>query len=223
MTDENTEYRVLETPFFGEIANEILNSVSGQLSDGLWENSRSYEKYWTNFTVVRNSYNRTIFRVKTRCGGEYCGRWQPNPFVPMKESEFFAWYAAKLKAVIQAEARDNHWTKGWWNRNNTWQKSIYLNRKNEVTVADVYCVYDWLMGRIDRSPAAVHDRCFGEVADAETVEKREEIEMKRKQIVKDYADRIAEAEKTLKLEKEAAGDAYRAAMAALAEEEKEVA
>ena len=212
---DNCEYRVLETPFFGEIANEILASVSGQLSDGLWENSRGYEKYWTNFTVVRNSYNRTIFRVKTRCGGEYCGRWQPNPFVPMKESEFFAWYAGKLKAVIQAEARDNHWVKGWWNRDNTEQKTIYLNRKNEVTVADVYCVYDWLMGRVDRSPAAVHDRCFGEVADAETVEKRQAVEAERKRIVDEYNERLAEAEKKFKLEKEAAAEKYREAMAAL--------
>ena len=217
MSDENTEYRVLETPFFGEIVNEILDAVRGQMSDGLWENSRGYEKYWTNFTVVRNSYNRTIFRIKTRCGGDYYGRWQPNPFVGMKESEFFAWLGGKLKAVIQAEAKDNGWTKGWWNRDNTWQKSCYLNHKNEVTVADVYCVYDWLMGRIDRSPAAVHDRCFGEVADAETVEKRQAVEAERKRITDEYNARLASAEKTFNLQKEAAAEAYRAALAALPE------
>ena len=210
-----TSYRTIETPFYGVVAKEILDAVHGQMSDGLWENSRGYEKYWTNFKVVQNSDNRVVFHVSNESGNTWIRRWIVNPFRDMSDSDFLAWYAGKLKAVIQAEARDNHWVKGWWNRDNTEQKTIYLNYKNEVTVADVYCVYDWLMGRVDRSPAAVHDRCFGEVADAETVEKRQAVEAERKRIVDEYNERLAEAEKKFKLEKEVAAEKYREAMAAL--------
>ena len=215
MTTSN--YRTIETPFFGIVADEILRSVSGQMSDGLWENSRGYEKYWTNFNVTRHSDGRVVFHVSKDCGSTYCNRWYGNPFLNMSDAEFLAWYAGKLKAVIQAEARDNRWTKGWWNRDNTEQKTIYLNYKEEVTVADVYCVYDELLGRCQGHLGTVHDRCFGNAADAETIAKREEIAAKKAKIIEDYNARLAEAEKNYKLEKEAAADAYRAAMAALSE------
>ena len=213
MTASN--YRTIETPFFGQVAADILNAVSGQMSDGLWENSRGYEKYWTNFNVTRHSDNRVVFHVSKDSGNTWCNRWYGNPFRDMSDAEFLAWYAGKLKAVIQAEARDNRWTKGWWNRDNTEQKTIYLNYKEEVTVAAVYCVYDWLLGLQDRSSAAVHNLCFGNAADAETIAKREEIAAKKAKILEEYNARIAEIEKNYKLEKEAAGDAYRAAMTAL--------
>lgn len=215
MTTSN--YRTLETPFFGQQAADILKAVSGQMSDGLWENSRGYEKYWTNFEIVQNSDNRIVFHVSKDCGSTWCNRWYANPFVGMSDAEFLAWYAGKLKAVIQAEARDERWDKGWWDRDNTWQKTCYLNYKNEVTVAAVYCVYDWLLGRIDRSPAHVHFLCFGKVADVETIAKRQAVEAERKRIVDEYNERIAEAEKKFKLEKEAAAEKYREAMAALPE------
>lgn len=218
-----TSYRTIATPFYGVVAKEILDAVHGQMSDGLWENTRGYEKYWTNFKVVQNSDNRIVFHVSDESGSTWIRRWIVNPFRGMSDSDFLAWYAGKLKAVIQAEARDNRWVKGWWNHDNAEQKSIYLNYKNEVTVADVYCVYDWLLGRCQGHLGSVHDRCFGNAADAETIAKKEEIAAKRRQIVEEYNARIAEAEKKMKLEKEAAGEAYRAAMAALAKEEKEVA
>ena len=216
-------YRTIETPFYGIVAKEILAAVHGQMSDGLWENSRGYEKYWTNFKVVQNSDNQVVFLVNTQLSGEYCNRWHANPFYGMSDKDFLAWYAGKLKAVIQAEARDNSWAKGWWNRDNTEQKTIYLNYKNDVLVADVYCVYDWLLGRIDRSPAAIHSRCFGAAADANTIAMRDEIKAKRAKIVSDYNDRVADAERKFKLEKEAAYEAYHAAMDELAKLEKEVA
>jgi len=210
-----TSYRTIETPFYGVVAKEILDAVHGQMSDGLWENSRGYEKYWTNFKVVQNSDNRVVFHVSNESGNTWISRWIVNPFRDMSDSDFLAWYAGKLKAVIQAEARDNHWAKGWWNRDNTEQKTIYLNYKNEVTVADVYCVYDWLLGRCQGHLGSVHDRCFGNAADAETIAKREAVEVERKRIVDEYNERLAEAEKKFKLEKEAAAEKYREAMAAL--------
>jgi len=216
-------YRTIETPFYGIVAKEILDAVRGQMSDGLWENSRGYEKYWTNFNVVQNSDNHIVFHVSKDSGNTWCNHWYGNPFREMSDSDFLAWFAGKLKAVIQAEARDNHWVKGWWDRANYWQKSIYLNYKNDVTVADIYCVYDWLLGRPDRSIPDAHNHCFGKIADAETIAKKEEVVAKRRQIVEEYNTRIAEAEKKMKLEKEAAAEKYREAMAELAKLEKEVA
>ena len=32
-------------------AKEILNSVIGQMSDGIWENSPGYSRYWKNIDI----------------------------------------------------------------------------------------------------------------------------------------------------------------------------
>ena len=48
-------YREINTLFFSKKADEILRSVLGQLSDGLWENIRGYTKYWVNFNVERRA------------------------------------------------------------------------------------------------------------------------------------------------------------------------
>ena len=216
-------YRTIETPFYGIVAKEILSAVHGQMSDGLWENSRGYEKYWTNFKVIQNPDNRVVFYISKDLGSTWCNRWISNPLREMSDSDFLAWFAGKLKAVIQAEARDNNWVKGWWDRDNYWQKTSYLNYKNEISVSDVYCVYDMLKGRICHSPESTLERCFSKPADTNTIAMRDEIKVKRAKIVSDYNDRVADAERRFKLEKEAAWEAYRAAMDELAKLEKEVA
>ena len=38
--------RIIKTNTNGKKANEILSAVIGQMSDGMFENSRYYEGYW---------------------------------------------------------------------------------------------------------------------------------------------------------------------------------
>lgn len=186
-----TNFRRINTPFYGDIAFDILDSVHGQLSDGMWENSRRYDKYWTNLQVCRDGDNHIYFNVNADYYGMYCGRGIDNPFARMSDTEFLNWYANKLKAVIVQEGKDNSWSKGWWSRTNHSNKTIYLNRSADVTVADVYCVYDALKGRIFRSSAAEKSRVISEPLTREAIEAakqkaREELNEAKEQLKAKY-------------------------------------
>lgn len=197
MNDTN-KTRTINTNFYGDRAYEILSAVSGQLSDGLWENSRGYDKYWTNFRVKRQDDNRVVFIVNTDSYTMYCHRYLENPFVRMSETEFLAWYAGKLKRVISEEAHDNKWTKGWWKRNNTTNTSIYLNRKLDITVADIYGVYDALLGRKNRSDDVYGTRIWGQKADDTTIAKRAELTEAKAKALADYKEHVAMLDEKVK-------------------------
>lgn len=197
MNDTN-KTRTINTNFYGDHAYEILDAVSGQLSDGMWENSRGYDKYWTNFRVKRLDDNRIVFVLNTDYSTYYCNRYLENPFRRMTETEFLAWYAGKLKTVIRAEAKDNNWKKGWWKRDNTENKSIYLNYKLDITVADVYCVYDELLGRKNRVDETLRNRIFGQKADDVTIAKRAELAEAQAKALADYKKQVAMLDEKLK-------------------------
>jgi hypothetical protein len=165
-------FREINTPLFSNKADEILRSVIGQLSDGLWENSRSHIKYWINFNVERGANGQVYFAVN-KCRYEvFGGDYYFNPFKEMSSAEFLNWVAAKLKAVIVAELKDNSITsRDGWKRNNTTFESAYLSYKEKITVADIYVIYDWLKGRkIDMSSPIVKD-VFGNPRSEDRVKK----------------------------------------------------
>lgn len=200
MNDTN-KTRTINTKLYGDRAFEILEAVSGQMSDGLWENSRGYDKYWTNFRVKRLDDNRIVFVINTDSYTRYCNRYLDNPFCRMSETEFLAWYAGKLKTVIRAEAKDNNWKKGWWKRDNTENKSIYLNYKLDITVADIYCVYDELLGRkigVTRYDSSTMCRVFGQKADDATIAKRTELADAKAKALADYKEHIAMLDEKVK-------------------------
>jgi hypothetical protein len=205
-------FRKINTPFFSKKAYEILRSVLGQLSDGLWENSRGYEKYWQNFDVFRRSNGQVYFEVNTDRMLVVPGRpyhYYDNPFRQMSDAQFLNWIAAKLKAVIVAELKDESIpSREGWKRNNTTFESAYLSYKEKITVADIYVVYDWLKGRkIDMSSAAAKD-VFGNVRSEEQVKKIEDkqseidfIQVNSKNLMEEiketYNERIVNLEKQL--------------------------
>lgn len=141
-------FREINTPFFSNKADEILRSVLGQLSDGLWENARGYTKYWVNFNVERRANGQVYFVVNENHYEVFAGDCYTNPFINMSDAEFLSWIAAKLKAVIVAELKDEliHSREGW-KRDNTTFESTYLSYNEKITVADIYVIYDWLNGR----------------------------------------------------------------------------
>lgn len=170
-------FREINTPLFSNKADEILRSVLGQLSDGLWENSRGYEKYWVNFNVERRANGQVYFAVNKNYrtnvfGGE---KLYDNPFREMSDAQFLNWVATKLKAVIVAELKDNSITsREGWKRNNTTFESAYLSYNEKITVADIYAVYDWLKGRkINMSAPAIKD-IFGNPRSEDQVKKIED-------------------------------------------------
>lgn len=200
MNDTN-KTRTINTKLYGDRAYEILDAVSGQMSDGLWESARRYEKYWRNFRVKRLEDNRVVFVLNADNYTRHCGRYLENPFCRMTDTEFMAWYAGKLKAVIVCEAKDNNWTKGWWKRDNTTNTSCYLNHKLDITVADIYCVYDELLGRqisVTRYDSSTPYRVFGQKADDETIAKRGELAEAKAKMLADYKDHIAMLDEKVK-------------------------
>lgn len=203
------EFREIYTPFFSNKADEILRSVLGQLSDGLWENTRGYEKYWLNFNVERRADGQVYFVVSKDCYKVFGKDCYTNPFIEMTDAEFLTWVAAKLKTVILTELKDNSIpSRKGWKRDNTTFESAYLSYKEKITVADIYVVYDWLKGRkLDMNLPIIKD-VFGEIRSEDQIKKIEDkqseieiIQANRDNLIaevkKQYATQIANLEKQI--------------------------
>lgn len=114
--------------------NDILNSVIGQMSDGIWENTRSMERYWRNlsFRTDENGYLIIISRSNV------C-------------ADPVAFLANKIKQIIKVEIEDGN-TSLVWDRSckavpdyldRAWGREDVLH----VTVGDCYKLYEMLKGR----------------------------------------------------------------------------
>ena len=143
--------RTIHTGLYGAQAYAVIDSVHGQLSDGKWENTPGYDKYWTNFDVKTADDGEVIINVNAEGATTWCKHFMPNPFYHMSDADFKKWIARKIKAVVNEERKDRR-EFGEWNRRNIDHTSLYLGHCNEkygpvVTVADIYCTYDALLGR----------------------------------------------------------------------------
>lgn len=148
---DNTNTRTIHTNLYGAQAKAVIDSVHGQLSDGKWENSPGYDKYWTNFDVQTADDGEVIIMVNAGVSTTWCRRYMPNPFYGMSDVEFKKWIANKIKAVVNDERKDRD-EFGEWDRRNIDHTSLYLGHCDEkygpvVTVADIYCTYEALLGR----------------------------------------------------------------------------
>lgn len=147
-----TNTRTIHTNLYGAQAYAVIDGVHGQLSDGKWENSPGYDKYWTNFDVQTADDGEVIFKVNADGATTWAQRFMPNPFYHMSDVEFKKWIAQKIKAVVNDERKDRV-EFGDWDRKNTGHTTLYLGKYDETvhgvttTVADVYCTYEALLGR----------------------------------------------------------------------------
>lgn len=144
--------RIVETGFNAndKTIEVILESVIGQLSDGIWENSKAMTKYWASMYIQDND----IIVCDDFCVS-YCKTKYNNPFLNMADAKIKSWFADKLKAIVKHEEKDSG-GKNWWKRDNM-QELDYLSsmyKDNDgafktatVTVADAYKVYDNLKER----------------------------------------------------------------------------
>lgn len=189
----NTKTRIIHTGLYGEYAKEIIDAVHGQLSDGKWENTPGYDKYWTNFNVKTADDGEVLFIVNAEYNTRWGHKWLDNPFISMTDQQFKEWYAKKLKAVIMQELRDNGIKKGW-NRRNLDYKSCYLNYKLDVNVADIYCIYDQLLGRmigITKYYASTMVRALGTKRSDEETAKAKSLREAKEAVSKKYDDLVA--------------------------------
>ena len=104
----------------------ILDSVIGQMSDGIWENTRSMEKYWKSldFGVDANGY----IWLEDRNG---------------VTTDVYDFFANKIKKIIQVEIEDGNTTLVW----SRTCASVPHYFHGKVTVGDCYEMYELLKGR----------------------------------------------------------------------------
>ena len=124
---------LIDTGLSDRKAEEVLLSVIGQLSDGIWENSRGMEKYWQYADIIKKGSEIYISVNTENYESGYRGK---------SEQDIKRYFAQKVKQIVKEEGLE-------WSRDNT-EISAYLDRGSDVTVQDAYRVYDKLLGRIDR-------------------------------------------------------------------------
>ena len=124
---------LIDTGLSDRKAEEVLQSVIGQLSDGIWENSRGMEKYWQYADIIKKGSEIYISVNTENYESGYRGK---------SEQDIKRYFAQKVKQIVKEEGLE-------WSRDNT-EISYYLARDSEVTVQDAYRVYDKLLGRVDR-------------------------------------------------------------------------
>lgn len=136
-----------------ETRAEVIDSVLGQLSDGIWENSSAMNKYWM-FADVEGTdlvIDDEPFRDEQGWGryGSTLKRTQ-NGFAGKSEKQIKDWFANKAKQVVKIWAEDESKDPKYiWNRANDDDIVDYMggHKVRTITVADVYECYDFLKGR----------------------------------------------------------------------------
>lgn len=138
----------VNTGLKGKKYYDILESVIGQLSDGIWENSNSNQRFWREQDVEFNKETEDVI-IKSSY------RLFEN------EEKVKRFFANKVKQIVKIEREDGASELTWdrLNDNTTCYISASLiyepgveNAKGiepgyMITVGDCYYVYDFLMGR----------------------------------------------------------------------------
>lgn len=153
MNTNSTDSRAIHTSLYGQIAYDIIDSIFGQFSDGRWENNRGYDKYWQFAGAQRLDNGEVVVSVSTKGGAPYCGRWLENPYIAMSDAEVLEFLAKKIKFIAKDCIKDNDEKIGW-SRGNMVETCNYLDHKLPVTYADIYFLYEKLLGRCNEGKYA---------------------------------------------------------------------
>lgn len=126
---------------------KILEGVLGQLSDGIWENTNSMEKYWRNMTFSQDEKGDVELRFnpliadrvpKWRRGKvEYDYKYKQSGYGRMSDKETRNFLAGKIRSVYNTEKKDDP-SVGKWSEDNT-NRLTYID--DNITVADAYSLY----------------------------------------------------------------------------------
>ena len=143
---------------------EILRSVIGQMSDGIWENSPRVEGYWRFATIEKSDDNKIVIAVSTTYIISYSDIYGKNyhdnkclinRFADMTDDKVKAYFANKIKQIIKIEESNlkeyyNDTSKDLSWRKDNQQKCDYMGYKETITVADAYAAYKNLKTSIQK-------------------------------------------------------------------------
>lgn len=122
----------------GKKEKDIIDSVIGQLGDGIWENSPRMEKYWQNmdiegdtFSVERGWYKDYSWRPNGRSW-----RYSESGFARKSDVWVINWVANKIMEIVRIERKDvsedsNH---SWPTGDN--DASMYITRDEDITFGE---------------------------------------------------------------------------------------
>ena len=137
----------IHTGLYSKKANEILNSVLGQMSDGIYENFGKMSKYWLFARIETAEDGENVISIKNEMHTIYCGKCVLNGFYGLPRNDILDFFAKKIKKIIKQEMKDNNIGSGAWKRDNTEFRTVYLSYKENISIANVYYVYEHLLNR----------------------------------------------------------------------------
>lgn len=108
MANTNSNSLIINTGLNDRASLNVLKSTLGQLSDGMWENSRKAERYWP--FAEAEMINDSVCIVISKESYKGRGSWgYTNGFLydlRMDVSRIKDYFAKKIQAVVRQEAKD---------------------------------------------------------------------------------------------------------------------
>lgn len=135
--------RIIHTNLFTDKAFEACDSVLGQLSDGWGENNPRNDRYWMYARVERQPDGEVIIKVSTISWKSGCS--YSNGFYNMTDDEVKAFFAKMIKKTARMELEYGSVKNGW--QRHSQFKTGFLNHHTDLTIGNVYCMYELLLGR----------------------------------------------------------------------------
>ena len=150
---------VISTGCNGKVAKNVLLNVMGQLSDGMWENSRAMEHYWP-FASIKSDENDDVYIVIHKPGSKNtyrennnCVNWFVSPWKALKgdHTSIKQWFADKIKKIVAEERKDEPGRDLKFKADNNTTLNYMSSYDKEdnyraMTVAEAYSVYKVLKG-----------------------------------------------------------------------------
>lgn len=105
------------------IGKQVLLNVIGQLSDGMWENSRAMEHYWLFVRIEENSNGDVCIMISR---DEFSDYHKNNKLKHMNPEQIREWFAKKARQIVNQESKDYP------------NRGIKCNSKCDVTLNYMY-------------------------------------------------------------------------------------
>lgn len=158
MQNTNTDCLVIPTGLKDSVSRSVLQSVIGQLSDGIWENSRIMNHYWP-FVKVEMIDGQVCLVISKNGIYRYPNSMTNYFFDPAKMNKdgtkIKKWFADKIKAIVNQERKDFP-DKGIKFNDKCDKDLCYMDHRNEdgsynrdITVREAYVVYKCLRDSVE--------------------------------------------------------------------------
>ena len=156
---DTTKELVIPTNLNGKVAKNVLLNVMGQLSDGMWENSRMMEHYWP-FADIESDENNDVYIVIHKPGND-CNYHHPNTGwnnyftrsdkLARDTKKIKEWFADKIRKIVAEERKDEPGRNLKFKADNDTTLNYMSSYDKEddyraMTVAEAYSVYKVLKG-----------------------------------------------------------------------------